>query len=1347
MKQLIKNNLGVVISRGKVFYHPEFDVYIVPTYHPSFILRNPQETRYVKEFTSDLKLARDLLSKPSTRKIISKPRTLKDPVDIKKYLEYILTKDSVTIDTETTGTDPRKDSITDISFCVDIGEGIHIEWARVLEFSSLLNKILSSDKIVKVFHGSVFDMGMLRASGFDTVLPIFDTMVAYHTKTMSREGGQSAALYGLKVMSWLITQEGGYEEILAQFGGIVGLQKIISDVGTDISCSDASTSISEEVDKQNYLFDDDTVATVQGIDKVLEDRLIECASYIEKIKKEKLQKFNLSPKEFYSAMDADVTHRIYKYLKYQIDQEYSYVFYNISMPLSLCLVKMHENGVRINRKYVETLIVENNKKAEEIQKEFFKEISFEFNLNSSQQVSDFMYNKLRIKPDKKYETKKGKKPSADEEAIIHFSKQHPILTKILDYRGVNKETSTYLEGYRKILDINDRVYPHYFQVATATGRLSCIAMGTKIQIVGGEKNIEDIIPGDLVYCYDDAGNIRISKVVRRIDNGFRETVKITWLSSGTGKGGYLVVTPDHLIRTKYKGWVCADHLKRHDKLFHLHRGESSGRVRLYGTNDFCEQEQIVIKREYFKASNDYHIHHIDLSKNNNSIKNLKIISRKDHTSINHMVQSVKPYNTCHVYDLEIETYHNFIANEICVHNCHDPNLQNLPRANRIRNMVIPSVGCKLLIGDLSQVELRVLAMVANDSAMIKAFELGHDFHTYTACIMFGIAMTQFNKENKDHAEKRSGAKKINFGIIYQMRAETLAADLKIKLEVAVDFMNKFFTAYPSVAKWINDSKNFARINGYVETLYGRKRYLPDISSSDSYTREGAERRAVNTRIQSCFYSKALIPTINGYKTIKELYELKTSKVIIFNTIKDASFSYSGCKDVYRYYFNDGTSIIATPDHNYKILIDGMTEIWKEIGVLSKDDYVIGNIEKNESNIIKLNYNIEYKDRWGNIRYDEINTFIDEDIGFYLGVSIGNGSFTKGYSYSCYFNHNDMDVANRIRDIMNNRFNLNVNVCFGKKEGYDSILRISTRSKKIISFLKECGFRSVTAKYKTIPSIIWNCPTKVICSFICGMFTTDGTVFKNGASYTTTSKELAYELGNLLNIVGIQSNVVFRSDGAFNVIVYRDFVKFNNNIGFFSRRKKDMTKMYFYKTNRIYSEHSNLPLWLSKNIIKAAGNTYSKNPSLRTIKSRTLCKDIALSLRTALRFMSECPEYKFIASGKYLKQIVFKEYLGKTDVYDVTILNGEPQLIVNSSLVHNCAGDISFIGIIRTQEYIDKTNKKSKIIGTVHDSILLDTPFDEVGEMTDMLPSLMTINIPRVTIPLKADIDVLDMWTK
>jgi len=685
MKQLIKNSLGVEVARGKVFYHPELETHIIPTYHPAYILRNPNEQKYKNEFTSDLTLARDILKKPASRKIFSTPTSYKDPLKIKKFLEEALTRSEISIDLETSDTDPRKGMITDISLCIDVGKGIHITWKDFLEFRELFSEILLSDKIVKIYHNAVFDIAFFRANGFGVKLPVFDTMLAYHTITMSFEGGQSAALYGLKIMTWLMTQEGGYEGILAPFGGIVGLQKMITHLQKVTNAPDIDEI--QDVPEQHALFDEETIAEIEKIDIGLERRLLECATYITDMRAKKVEQFNLEPGEFYSAMDADVTYRIYKYLKYRIDKEYAYVYYTIIIPLCMCLIRIHENGVRVNKKYVEKLIEGNNEKAEKIKSDFFKEIGYELNLNSPPQLSELMYEKLKIKPDGKYVTKKGKKPSTGEDAIIHFSKQNPVLKKILEYRKINKETSTYLEGYRKILDENDRVYPQYLQIGTATGRLSCI----------------------------------------------------------------------------------------------------------------------------------------------------------------------------------------------------NPNLQNLPRDNRIRNIIIPNEGCKLIVADLSQVELRVLAMLANDSAMINAFESGHDFHTYTACVMFGISIERFNKEDKDHNEKRSSAKTINFGIVYQMRAETLANNLNISLEKANDFMNKFFRSYPNVAQWIKDIKQFARKNGYVENLYGRRRYLPNINSTDLFKKEGAERQAVNTPVQGTAGDISYF----GIIRLQEYIDKNNLKTKIIGTVHDS----------------------------------------------------------------------------------------------------------------------------------------------------------------------------------------------------------------------------------------------------------------------------------------------------------------------------------------------------------------------------------------------------------------------------------------------------------------------------
>lgn len=235
-------------------------------------------------------------------------------------------------------------------------------------------------------------------------------------------------------------------------------------------------------------------------------------------------------------------------------------------------------------------------------------------------------------------------------------------------------------------DVYDFVVPetHSFissaLISHNTGRFSCLPAGTMINLVGEQKPIEDVKVGDLVYCYDDDGNLRIRRVTRTWDIGERPCLDIKWQSSGNGRIGHLICTENHQIKTKSKGWVCAKDLKRYDKLYHLtSKIQKNGRVRLYGTDNFEELEEQFIKREYFNASSDMHIHHIDENKAHNKME------------CDPAVQSVTPCGVKHVYDLQVEDFHNFIANEICVHNSSDPNLQNIPAHNKeVRRMFTAS---------------------------------------------------------------------------------------------------------------------------------------------------------------------------------------------------------------------------------------------------------------------------------------------------------------------------------------------------------------------------------------------------------------------------------------------------------------------------------------------------------------------------------------------------------------------------------------------------------------------------------------------------------------------------------
>ena len=177
----------------------------------------------------------------------------------------------------------------------------------------------------------------------------------------------------------------------------------------------------------------------------------------------------------------------------------------------------------------------------------------------------------------------------------------------------------------------------------------------------------------------------------------------------------------------------------------------------------------------------------------------------------------------------------------------DPNLQNIPIRNedgrRIRQAFEAPKGFKLISADYSQIELRVMAHLSKDKNLIKAFNEGEDIHLTTASEVFDIDTKQVGRE-----ERRS-AKAINFGLIYGISAFGLSKQLGIGRHLAAEYMDKYFSKYPGVREYMDIIKSDARKKGYVETLDGRRVYLPSISAGNAIRRQAAERVAINAPVQ------------------------------------------------------------------------------------------------------------------------------------------------------------------------------------------------------------------------------------------------------------------------------------------------------------------------------------------------------------------------------------------------------------------------------------------------------------------------------------------------------------------
>ncbi|KQC32583.1 DNA polymerase I [Nonlabens sp. YIK11] len=199
----------------------------------------------------------------------------------------------------------------------------------------------------------------------------------------------------------------------------------------------------------------------------------------------------------------------------------------------------------------------------------------------------------------------------------------------------------------------------------------------------------------------------------------------------------------------------------------------------------------------------------------------------------------------------------------------DPNLQNIPirteRGRQVRKAFVPrDENYTLLAADYSQIELRIIAALSEEENMMAAFQSGEDIHASTAAKVFDVALEDVTRE------QRSNAKTVNFGIIYGVSAFGLSNQTDLDRSEAKELIDTYYKTYPKLRAYMDDQVAFARENGYVETVLGRRRYLKDINSSNAVVRGAAERNAVNAPIQGSAADIIKIAMINIHKKFEKL---------------------------------------------------------------------------------------------------------------------------------------------------------------------------------------------------------------------------------------------------------------------------------------------------------------------------------------------------------------------------------------------------------------------------------------------------------------------------------------------
>lgn len=624
----------------------------------------------------------------------------------------------------------------------------------------------------------------------------------------------------------------------------------------------------------------------------------------------------------YSGMDAYVTMRLFLYLKlYAKSIDYwkkaQRILKWIYSPAVKSFSRISQNGFYIDKKQLKWLLSDKSPvlgRLDEIRNYYYndpkvqavnKELSLE---NNNGVKSIFGYKTKWIfdinKPDhrkalfftskKGYHLKKIKGFSTDADFQSAYRDTVEIVKIFEEEQELKKLFTSYMKPVSKLMmkgegDVVDgRVHPSFQLNGTVTGRLSCIRKGTKIKVLhNAHKNknprsenvdIEKVEVGDYVYCFDRYCKPTLRPVLKNIYQGKKELIRVYW-KSVDGTENYLDCTPDHKIRLYSGEYVRADSLKVGNNLLAFYAPSSLW---------ISTQKYAVTKVENLNIEDD-------------------------------------------VYDLSIEEVHNFIANEVCVHNCVQPNLQQIPRCDTLSKKAIkcmyavePGKGRCLLQADFCANEIRFWGLVSGDPNLCKAFnesfkkgqefrdnptdeklaEEAHllgDIHKQTAAMMFDVDIKKVDKG------MRQNSKSLSLGIMYQRGVHSVAGMLGISVDEAQKKVDKFNHKFPIGCQWAEEQKKFVKKHGYVESPIGRRRNLQKeiaigksyieksrqfpfgSSQSKEYFRKGnseiasAERFSVNAPIQGIANDVAMVSS-----ALLNEYIVKHDKDwLIVNTVHDS----------------------------------------------------------------------------------------------------------------------------------------------------------------------------------------------------------------------------------------------------------------------------------------------------------------------------------------------------------------------------------------------------------------------------------------------------------------------------
>lgn len=459
-------------------------------------------------------------------------------------------------------------------------------------------------------------------------------------------------------------------------------------------------------------------------------------------------------------------------------------------------------------------------------------------------------------------------PSTDKQQVLGAILDGKYPKKVKELVKLHREwnerrmlLNNFIKNIEKYIDDKDRLHTSYSITFSSSGRVGCIAGGSKVKTVGRDIPIEEVKVGTSVFSFDDNGLPKIKRVTWAGHTGVRKVIRLHFKSTHGVKKSYLDLTPEHKVRIHTGEYVEAQNLKSDQLICAILEEQISNFTTKFITN-------------YGRFTNN-----VGMS----SLENIgKYVTK---------IEWLNKY--VDVYDLEVEDTHNFVVNGVSVHNSRKPNLQNQPKrgdlAKTIRELFIPTKGYKMVHCDYNASELRWVAHVADEKAFAKIFKEGKDPHRITGLEIRGLPENYKFKSEKELKDTRQDSKPVSFGLIYLMSVFGLKRYAKQGYGIeytdkqAQEKYDRFFRKYYNIPKWHEASKYLLHKNGYLRTVFGRKRTLPKIKSIDKKQQAQAERTGINTLIQGPSSDATLL---GGYNLLNDP-EVNPNELRIILFIHDA----------------------------------------------------------------------------------------------------------------------------------------------------------------------------------------------------------------------------------------------------------------------------------------------------------------------------------------------------------------------------------------------------------------------------------------------------------------------------